>query len=157
VGEAASFVQRATHQNSDSEYMSDYQRMFLKGGTYFFTVVTYNRLPIFKSEEHIDLLKNCFKNTIASHPCLIDAIVIIPEHLHTIWTLPDNDSDFSTRWKLIKSTFSRQYSGAKKQHLSESMIKKNESGIWQRRFWEHAIRNKEDFFSYCDYIHYNPY
>lgn len=104
--------------------MSDYHRVFLKGGTYFFTVVTYKRLPIFKEEENIDLLIHCFQTTIASHPFRIDALVILSDHLHAIWTLPDNESDFSTCWKLIKGTFSRYYCGSKIEDISKSMLKK---------------------------------
>lgn len=136
--------------------MSDYRRTFLKGGTFFFTVVTYMRYPIFKEETAVSLLKNCFTSIMKKHPFKIDALVIMPDHLHTIWTLPDEESDFSTRWKQIKGTFSRYYSGNKSTDITESMISKNEKGIWQRRFWEHAIRNQEDFNKHCDYIHYNP-
>ncbi len=92
----------------------------------------------------------------STHSFKIDAIVIMPDHLHTIWTLPGEESDFSIRWQKIKSTFSRNYSGEKSMDITESMIKKNEKGIWQRRFWEHAICNQEDFNRHCDYIHYNP-
>jgi putative transposase len=136
--------------------MPDYRRAFLNGGTFFFTVVTYKRYPIFKEEPAVNLLRWCFQTTMATHPFKVAAIVILPDHLHTIWTLPDNESDFSTRWKLIKGTFSRHYSGFKPKDISESMLGKNEKGIWQRRFWEHAIRDQEDFNRHCDYIHYNP-
>lgn len=136
--------------------MSDYRRVFLKGGTFFFTVVTYQRFPIFVEESSINLLGQCFQTVMTTHPFTIDAIVILPDHLHTIWTLPDGESDYSTRWKLIKGAFSRFYSGLKVKDVSESMIVKNEKGIWQRRFWEHAIRDEEDYNRHCDYIHYNP-
>jgi putative transposase len=140
----------------ENKYMSDYHRALLKGGTYFFTVVTYKRWPIFKKEANIDLLEHCFQTTIATNPFKIDAFVILPDHLHTIWTLPDNDSDFSIRWKLIKANFSRHYNGSKAEDISDSMLNKNEKGIWQRRFWEHAIRDEKDFDLHCNYIHYNP-
>jgi putative transposase len=136
--------------------MSDYRRVFIKGGTYFFTVVTYNRLPIFEKTTSIDLLKQCFRTVLSSHPFRIDAIVILPDHMHTIWTLPASESDFSTRWKLIKWNFSHNYSGEEIEAITSSMLKKHEKGIWQRRFWEHAIRDEEDFDRHCDYIHYNP-
>ncbi|HEX9897130.1 MAG TPA: transposase [Dehalococcoidales bacterium] len=142
-----------THRNSE---MSNYRRAFLKGGTFFFTVVTYMRYPIFDEETSVRLLGNCFKSIMKTHPFRIDAIVIMPDHLHTIWTLPDEDSDFSTRWKQIKGTFSRHYSGNKSRDITGSIISKSEKGIWQRRFWEHVIRNQEDFNKHCDYIHYNP-
>jgi putative transposase len=136
--------------------MLHYRRAFLKGGTFFFTVVTYRRYPIFKEEASIDLLWRCLQTTMLSHPFMVDAVVILSDHLHTIWTLPDYESDFSTRWKMIKGAFSRHYSGCKTEDISESMRRKNEKGIWQRRFWEHAIHDQEDFNRHCDYIHYNP-
>ncbi len=136
--------------------MPDYRRAYLKGGTFFFTVVSYKRFPIFKEEPAIDLLRQCFQTTMATYPFRVDAIVILPDHLHTIWTLPDNDSDFSIRWKRIKATFSRLYQGRTDGNISESMRRKKEKGIWQRRFWEHVIRDQTDFNRHCDYIHYNP-
>lgn len=136
--------------------MSDYRRVFLKGGTFFFTVVTYKRYPIFKEEWAIHLLKLCFQTIIKTHPFRVNAIVVLPDHLHTIWTLPDNEFDFSTRWKLIKGMFSRNYSAPKSKAVSNSMRVRGEQGIWQRRFWEHAICDEDDFECHCDYIHYNP-
>lgn len=135
--------------------MSDYIRAFSKGGTFFFTVVTYQRHPIFDDDKNIYLLKKCFQTTIKAHPFRIDAIVVLPDHLHTIWTLPD-DSDFSMRWRLIKGNFSRHYSGFSGNDISCSMIQKKERGVWQRRFWEHMVRDQADFNKHCDYIHYNP-
>ena len=136
--------------------MSNYRRSFLKGCTFFFTVVTFKRYPIFEHESSIVLLRTCIKSTMIKYPFRIDAIVILPDHLHTIWTLPDGESDFSTRWKLIKSTFSHQYTGAKAEIDSASINRKHEKGIWQRRFWEHQIRDQEDFNRHCDYIYFNP-
>jgi putative transposase len=136
--------------------MPDYHRVYVNGGTYFFTIVTYMRYPIFKEETAISLLKNCFQRTMKIHPFKVDAIVIMPDHLHTIWTLPTGEFDFSVRWKQIKGTFSKLYSGNSSRNLTQSMISKKEKSIWQRRFWEHAIRSQEDFNKRCDYIHYNP-
>jgi len=136
--------------------MPDYRRAFLKGGTYFFTAVTYRRAPIFIDEPEIILLKKCIKMTMQNHPFRIDAIVVLPDHIHTIWTLPDEDVDFSTRWRLIKKRFSLNYLKKDNAQVSASMLKKQERGIWQRRFWEHLIRDDEDFNMHCDYIHYNP-
>jgi putative transposase len=136
--------------------MSEYRRVYVSGGTFFFTVVTYMRHPIFKEETAIRLLKSCFQSTMKIHPFNVDAIVLMPDHLHTIWTLPDDEFDFSIRWKQIKMTFSEQYSGNYSNKLTKSMMNKKEKGIWQRRFWEHAIRSQEDFNNHCDYIHYNP-
>jgi putative transposase len=136
--------------------MPEYKRYFLQGGTYFFTVVTFQRRCIFDKESTISLLRNSFKTTMEFANFSIDAIVILPDHIHTIWTLPEEDSDFSTRWKLIKSTFSKQFNNTFTDSLPDSIISKGESGIWQRRFWEHLIRDQEDFNKHCDYIHYNP-
>ena len=136
--------------------MPDYRRAYLKGRTFFFTVVSYKRYPIFREEAAIDLLWQCFQTTMTIYPFRVDATVILPDHLHTIWTLPDSDHDFSTRWKRIKATFSRHYRGCIIEDVSESMRRKKEKGIWQRRFWEHAIRDQTDFNRHCDYIHYNP-
>ena len=138
--------------------MSRYKRNYEKGGTYFFTVVAYKRQKIFVGPS-IDILRTCFKKVIQQVPFTIEAIVVLPDHLHGIWQLPDGDKDFSTRWKKIKNDFSIQYQqiiGAPEQKISESMKKKGERGIWQRRFWEHTIRDEKDFQLHCDYIHYNP-
>ncbi|MBM3157931.1 MAG: transposase [Chloroflexi bacterium] len=136
--------------------MPEYRRARVSGGTYFFTVVTYNRYPFFADESAIILLHKCFQIVASEYPYTMDACVILPDHIHCIWTLPDNGSDFSTRWKLIKTTFTKNYSGSRPENVSESMLNKGERGIWQRRFWEHMIRDQEDFNRHCDYIHYNP-
>ena len=91
-----------------------------------------------------------------NHPFYIEALVILPDHLHTIWTLSDGESDFSSRWNAIKGMFSRRYSAYSKENISESRMKKREKGVWQRRFWEHLIRDQNEFNNLCDYIHYNP-
>ena len=101
--------------------MPDYRRAYLKGRTFFFTVVSYKRYPIFREEAAIDLLWQCFQTTMTIYPFRVDATVILPDHLHTIWTLPGNDPDFSTRWKRIKATFSRHYRGCIIEDISESM------------------------------------
>ncbi len=136
--------------------MADYRRVFVKGGIFFFTVVTYHRAPIFKNEPEIILLKECIKKIMHNYPFRINAIVVLPDHIHSIWTLPENDLNFSTRWRLIKKRFSMCYSQVCIPRISESMLRKQERGIWQRRFWEHLIRDNEDFAKHCDYIHYNP-
>jgi putative transposase len=136
--------------------MPEYQRFYLHGGTYFFTVVTYRRYPIFSNDASVKLLQDCFNSTIEKLSFRIDALVILPDHLHTIWTLPENDSDYSTRWKLIKALFSKRYNFIPVKRLPDSRNSKGESGIWQRRFWEHHIRDNKDYERHCDYIHYNP-
>jgi putative transposase len=91
-----------------------------------------------------------------NHPLKIDAIVILPDHLHALWTLPVGDADFSTRWRLIKSNFSTHCDSSYQGHVSASRRHKREKAIWQRRFWEHQIRDEADFISHVEYIHYNP-
>ena len=143
-----------------------YRRAKVKGGSYFFTVVTFNRLKIFAIPKNVDLLKSSILKVMQRHPFKIQAFVLLPDHLHCIWTLPPQDSDFSTRWRLIKSNFSRKFD-----HNSVSRVDgrtptmdvylasrrmKKEKSVWQRRFWEHLIRNQEDLNRHIEYIHYNP-
>lgn len=133
--------------------MTDYRRYRINGGTYFFTVNLADRNRALLTER-IDTLRESFRVVKEAHPFEIDAIVIMPEHLHTIWTLPDDDDDFSQRWRQVKSAFSREI--AKEEPISKSRLRKQERGIWQRRFWEHTIRDEEDFKRHVDYIHFNP-
>jgi putative transposase len=133
--------------------MTDYLRYRIDGGTYFFTVNLAERNRTLLTER-IDTLREAFRVVKKAHPFKIDAMVILPDHLHTIWTLPDGDHDFSQRWRQIKSAFSREI--AKEERVSRSRLRKQERGIWQRRFWEHAIRDEEDFRRHVDYIHFNP-
>jgi putative transposase len=130
-----------------------YRRTFIDGGTYFFTV---NILERNKSllTTHVDLLKQSIQTVKSRHPFTIDAMVVLLDHLHTIWTLPKNDHDYPTRWRLIKSAFSRGLTKAERINQSRSL--KNERGIWQRRYWEHLIRDELDYQRHVDYIHYNP-
>jgi len=139
-----------------------YSRARLKGGTYFFTVVTHKRVKIFNRSDNVELLRQAFRKVIKRHPFKIEAFVLLPDHLHCIWTLPQGDADFSTRWRLIKTYFSRhigfvgwveERNPTKK---TTSRLRKNEKSIWQRRFWEHLIRNHEDLRRHVEYIHYNP-
>jgi putative transposase len=136
--------------------MPNYHRVFVKGGTYFFTVVCNQRRPILGSPEAVQLLHQCFNATIKMFPFTIDALVILPDHLHTIWTLPENNADYSTRWKMIKAKFSHHFNDVNPLPKSASMVRKKEKGIWQRRFWEHTIRDEMDLERHCDYIHFNP-
>lgn len=133
--------------------MPRYIRAFVPGGTFFFTVATLERrrgLLI----KHVDLLRRAFAKEQARRPFRIDAIVVLPDHLHCIWTLPPGDADFSSRWHAVKSAFSRGIPEGER--LSERRSAKGERGIWQRRFWEHLIRDEQDFERHADYIHYNP-
>ena len=104
--------------------------------------------------EHIGPLREAFQIVRKRHPFALDAIVVLPDHLHAIWTLPDDDADYATRWRLIKSTFSRAV--PQSERISLSRHAKAERGIWQRRYWEHTIRDEADFARHVDYIHINP-
>ena len=134
--------------------MTNYRRIYVKGGTYFFTVVTQERRPIFADDKSIEILRDVFKVVMKSSPFHIEGMVVLPDHIHCLWTLPKGDYDFSKRWKGIKYRFSLSYKGSFVK--SDSMNKKKEKGLWQRRFWEHLIRDQEDFNRHIDYIHYNP-
>lgn len=133
--------------------MTNYRRQFLPGGTYFFTVNLAQRNKTLLVD-HVDNLRGVFTKVKKKQPFNIDAIVILPDHLHTIWTLPEGDSDFSNRWRMIKGNFSKLISNA--EPPSKSRLSKGERGIWQRRFWEHVIRDELDYERHVDYIHYNP-
>lgn len=133
-----------------------YKRSNTPGATYFFTVVTHERKNILCHGENPRLLKNAFETVKDRHPFAIDAIVLLPDHLHCLWTLPPDDDDFSNRWMLIKSVFLRTCNDPLQSAPNQSRIMKRERNIWQRRFWEHQIRDDEDRMRHTDYIHYNP-
>jgi len=133
--------------------MTAYRRNFVAGASFFFTVnLAERRLSLLT--DHIEVLRAAFRETRLRHPFTIDAVVVLPAHLHTVWTLPDDDADFATRWRLIKSAFSRGI--ARSERISSSRAAKGERGIWQRRYWEHTIRNECDFARHLDYVHINP-
>lgn len=133
--------------------MAQYRRNYAPGGTYFFTACLHDRSQRLLID-HVDELRNAFRLTRNELPFEIDAIVILPEHLHAIWTLPQGDANYSTRWKRIKARFSRAIPRGEFQSVSRH--RKGERGIWQRRYWEHEIRNFEDYGRHVDYIHFNP-
>ncbi|MBD2180032.1 transposase [Planktothrix sp. FACHB-1355] len=134
----------------------EYRRAKIEGGTYFFTVVTHNRRKFLCQPDNISLLRNAFRYVMEHHPFKIDAIVVLPEHIHSILTLPDGDYNFSKRWRLIKNYFTRRCAVEYKTKISKSRQNKQEQAIWQRRFWEHQIRDEKDFTNHVEYIHYNP-
>jgi putative transposase len=130
-----------------------YRRAKAKGGSFFFTVALAdrsNRILV----DHVDVLRSAMRKVRAAHPFEVVAIVVLPEHLHCIWQLPEGDSDYPTRWSLIKAGFSRSLPTAESIRLSR--VRKRERGIWQRRYWEHQIRDEEDLRRHIDYIHFNP-
>ena len=133
--------------------MTNYRRNFTAGGSFFFTVnLAERRLRLLT--EHIDELRSAFRETRRHHPFTIDAMVVLPDHLHAVWTMPEDDADFATRWRLVKSASSRSLTSGER--ISDSRAAKGERGIWQRRYWEHTIRDQNDFTRHIDYIHINP-
>ncbi|PUE06778.1 hypothetical protein B9Z51_12625 [Limnohabitans sp. T6-5] len=122
-----------------------YRRSLVAGGTYFFTLVTHGRAPWFAHAPWVDALGEAMRHVRQTHPFETLAIAVMPDHLHCLWRLPEGDADYATRWMLIKQTVTRciraQHPGAK---------------VWQDRFWEHTIRNDNDYAVHCNYIHFNP-
>ena len=137
--------------------MPNYRRSSL-GSTYFFTVVTESRAPILTSPLGIAALRTAFKATRARFPFTLEAVVVLPDHLHCIWTLPDADVDYSTRWAYLKKTFTQHFlaGGGTEVDPRASKLRKRERGVWQRRFWEHTITSDERYSRLMDYIHFNP-
>ena len=133
--------------------MTRYRRNFIPGGSFFFAVNLAERRSRLLTEQ-IDLLRAAFRETRTHHPFAIEAIVVLPDHLHAIWSLPEGARDFATRWRLIKARFSRSF--PKGERISPSRTSKGERGIWQRRYWEHTLRDERDFAQHADYIHFNP-
>lgn len=133
--------------------MPNYRRAFIPGGCWFFTVNLLERRQTLLVD-HIATLREAVAKTRQRRPCAIDAFVVLPDHLHAVWTLPPDDSDFSTRWRLIKSHFAKEL--PKGERLSPVRVARNERGIWQRRFWEHLIRNEADYARHIEYCYINP-
>lgn len=133
--------------------MPNYRRAFVPGGSWFYTVnlLERNRRLLV---DHADALRYAFEQTRQSYPFEIAAIVVLPDHLHAIWRLPPDDADFSTRWRLIKTRFAKSLP----KHERRSAVRKarNERGIWQRRFWEHSIRDDTDYAQHVEYCYFNP-
>jgi putative transposase len=132
--------------------MPDYRRAKIAGGTFFFTLALADRSSDLLVKE-VDRLRRIYSDVQRRPPFETAAICVLPDHLHAIWSLPLDDADFATRWNLIKSGFSR---GLPAVPRSSSKIAKREKGIWQRRYWEHAIWDDSDLARHIDYIHFNP-
>ena len=138
--------------------MSNYRRYKVNGGTYFITQVTYKREPWLCTEIGRRGLREAITTVRSKYPFSLDAFILLPDHFHCLMTLPIQDQDFSLRLRLIKTYVTKYYRQDMgiNQPISESREKRRESNIWQRRFWEHFIRDEQDFSAHCDYIHYNP-
>jgi putative transposase len=132
--------------------MVHYRRNFLPGGTFFFTV-TLNDRKSSALVDHVALLRSAFRKTQSERPFVTDAIVILPDHLHAILTLPPGDADFSDRWRRIKGGFTRSVTAT---GAPISRDHRGEYSLWQKRFWEHTIRDEGDFERCADDVHFNP-
>mgnify|MGYP006289914027 FL=1 len=130
-----------------------YRRVLIAGASFFFTVNLADRSARLLVERIADL-REVVGDVRRAHPFEIVAWVVLPDHLHAVWTLPDGDADYARRWGLIKAGFSRRI--PKAERIRSSRARKGERGIWQRRFWEHLIRDDRDLARHVDYIHYNP-
>jgi putative transposase len=137
--------------------MRHYIRADAAGATYFFTLTLQDRGARWLTE-HVALLRTAVARVKARHPFHIEAMVVLPEHLHALWRMPVDDQDFSTRWMLVKQCFTQLLAanGSLDEHAGTRRGSKGERSVWQRRFWEHQIRDEEDFGRHVDYIHYNP-
>ncbi len=138
--------------------MSDYKRNFVAGGTYFFTINSFNKQKFFTSPVFRSALRKATSHTKQKLPFEINAWVLLPDHLHCIWTLPENDHNYSARWSMIKCMVTQQCKYHFLQHhlSNPSRFKRNESTIWQRRFWEHTITNEYDYENHLNYIYWDP-
>ena len=138
--------------------MPNYRRYYVPGGTYFFTVVTCERRPLFAEEGNRALLRKAIDTVMADHPVNWFASVLLPDHLHAVWVLPPGDANYSMRWRRIKEEFTESYlaAGGKEAPRSRSRVRHGERAVWQRRFWEHTCFDVDDLQRCVDYIHYNP-
>ncbi len=134
--------------------MPDYRRAWHAGGTYFFTVNLLQRRGNDLLTRRIDLLRSVVLSVRLRHPFRIHGWVVLPEHLHCVMELPPDDINFATRWRLIKMEFSKAL--PKVERVSAVRAARGERGIWQRRYWEHLIRDDRDMQAHMDYVHFNP-
>jgi len=132
--------------------MPHYRRNRVEGGSYFFTVNLLDRRSDLLVAE-IGALRSAVRAARERHPFHIDAWVVLPDHMHCLWTLPPGDHDFPVRWQMTKALFSRAVPQAEDRRAS--LVRKREAGIWQRRYWEHTIRGEQDYAAHMDYVHFN--
>lgn len=137
--------------------MPNYRRNLLPGGTFFFTVVTEGRQPILTGTG-LGLLRRTIRQCMDMYPFTIDAMSVLPDHLHSIWTLPEGDAAYSKRWGCIKKEFTTNWlaAGYPEQPISQARQRERRRGVWAPRFWEHTLRDEPDFRRHMDYVHYNP-
>jgi putative transposase len=134
--------------------MPDYRRAWHPGGTYFFTVNLLQRQGNDLLVRHVELLREVVVSVRHRHPFKVHGWVVLPDHLHCVIELPAHDADFANRWRLIKMGFSKGLPQVERR--SSVRVRRGERGIWQRRYWEHLIRDDADFRAHMDYVHFNP-
>jgi putative transposase len=127
--------------------MPTFRRAFIEGGSYFFTVVTFGRLPILTTQESREILHAAWLDVQGRFPFRTTAVCLLPEHVHCIWSLPEGDAGYPVRWKEIKRLFTKSYLArvGPGETCNASRIMKGEAAIWQRRYWEHVIRDEQDW------------
>ena len=134
-----------------------YRRVHRPGGTFFFTLITYRRRRLFDCAENVERWSDAVEKVRLKRPFEIDAEVVLPDHLHLLWTLPEGDADYSTRIRLVKTVFTKSNPKSTDGRATKvSRSKRNEQAVWQRRYWEHTIRDESDYQAHADYIHINP-
>jgi putative transposase len=138
--------------------MPNYRRANISGGTYFFTVNTLNRQAFLLDDDVRAALREGITLVRQSHPFTVNAWVLLPDHLHCIWTLPLNDCDFSTRWRVIKRTVTQRCGTRlnRPELMTAWRTQRRQSTLWQHRYWEHLIRDESDYRRHVDYVHWNP-
>ncbi len=138
--------------------MSCYRRAKTKSGAYFFTVVTYRRQKFLCDEPVRNALRDSIRETRAIYPFTIDGWVLLPDHLHCMWTLPPDDNDFGKRWAMLKRFVTKRCGPTLQRDawMNTCKRRRHESTLWQRRFWEHLIRDETDYIRHMDYLHHNP-
>ena len=139
--------------------MPNYRRAFVPGGTFFFTLVTFGRRPFLTGERARGILRAAIEGCRADLPFTLEAMVLLPDHLHAVWTLPAGDADFSKRWAKIKRQFTAAWlsgDSAENVHAGDAVRWQRRRSVWQPRFMEHAIRDFDDWAKHLDYLHWNP-
>lgn len=145
---------RSAECTDANNHMPNYRRDWTPGATYFFTVTLLHRQDNDLLVQKIDVLRESVRSVRKRHPFTIHGWVVLPDHLHCVLELPPQDADYATRWRLVKADFSKNIHAT--EFRSEVRRRRGERGIWQRRFWEHRIRDERDFRAHMDYVHINP-
>jgi putative transposase len=138
--------------------MPNYRRYYVPGGTYFFTCVTYGRAPILTTPLGRSCLRRALRHVQHEHPFEIVAVVLLPEHLHTVWTLPAGDDRYPMRWMRIKEEYTEKWleGGGAELAQTPSRTRHRQRGVWQKRYWEHFVAHEADLHRCVDYVHWNP-